>query len=65
VTYPDLNIFLGGTTLPDFRGAFLRGNDNGRGFDTGRVLNTYQADDIKTHLHYISLGTSLSADHTH
>ncbi len=41
MTYPDLNTFLGGTTLPDFRGCHLRGNDNGRGFDTGRVLKSY------------------------
>lgn len=34
----------GSTTfnLPDFRGEFLRGYDNGRGVDTGRGIGTYQ-----------------------
>ncbi len=30
--------------LPDFRGVFLRGQDAGKGYDTSRVLGTYQSD---------------------
>lgn len=35
----------GATTfnVPDLRGEFIRGFDDGRGIDTGRVLGTYQA----------------------
>ena len=28
--------------LPDYRGVFLRGNDNGRGYDAGRALGSFQ-----------------------
>lgn len=44
-TFPSLVTFLGGTTsatLPDLRGEFLRGWDNGRGVDTGRAIRTAQ-----------------------
>lgn len=41
----------GSTTfnLPDLRGEFLRGVDDGRGVDIGRGLGSYQADEIKSH----------------
>lgn len=38
-----------GTTtfqIPDFRGVFLRGLDNGRGFDSGRTITEYQEDGV-------------------
>jgi len=38
-------------TLPDLRGEFIRGWDNGRNIDTGRTLGSYQADDFKSHTH--------------
>jgi len=43
----------GSTTfnLPDLRGEFIRGWDDGRMVDPGRGLGTWQADDFKTHLH--------------
>lgn len=43
----------GSTTfqLPDFRGYFLRGADNGRGVDSGRSLNSVQSDELKSHNH--------------
>lgn len=58
-TYPELQNTLGSTTLPDLRGVFLRGLDDGRGFDTGRVLGSYQADELKSHNHsYLDVSTN-------
>ena len=37
--------------LPDHRGVFLRGFDDGRGIDSGRVLGTFQDQDIRSHVH--------------
>ncbi|MGB0661335.1 MAG: phage tail protein [Mangrovicoccus sp.] len=34
--------------VPDLRGEFIRGLDDGRGVDTGRVLGTWQAEDWKS-----------------
>jgi microcystin-dependent protein len=43
----------GSTTfnLPDFRGEFLRGLDNGRGIDIGRQFGSFQADEFRSHTH--------------
>ena len=47
--------------LPDFRGYFLRGLDDGKGIDTGRTLNnTAQIDDNKSHTH-----TATDSGHSH
>lgn len=54
VTYPQLTTYLGSTTLPDLRGVFVRGLDDGRGFDTSRVLGSYQADAYGSHNHTAS-----------
>lgn len=48
--YPLLASVIGGT-IPDMRGVFARGYDNGRGFDAGRSLGSYQADEFKSHTH--------------
>lgn len=40
--------------LPDLRGEFIRGLDNGRGIDTGRVLGSAQAQAIQAHTHSFS-----------
>lgn len=37
--------------LPDLRGEFVRGWDDGRGVDTGRGLGSAQADELKGHTH--------------
>ena len=37
--------------LPDLRGEFVRGHDDGRGVDIGRVFGTTQADALKSHWH--------------
>lgn len=43
----------GSTTfnLPDLRGEFVRGLDDGRGVDSGRALGTAQADAFASHTH--------------
>ncbi|WP_430470755.1 phage tail protein [Thalassospira lucentensis] len=37
--------------LPDLRGEFIRGFDDGRDVDSGRVFGSLQTDDIKQHAH--------------
>lgn len=46
----------GSTTfnIPDFRGEFLRGWDNGRGIDPGRGIASFQAQDLIAHIHTLS-----------
>jgi microcystin-dependent protein len=66
--YPDLAAYLGTTfntgtegagnfRLPDSRGEFLRGWDNGRGVDAGRALGSSQADALKEHRHLGGVGS--------
>jgi phage-related tail fiber protein len=45
----------GSTTfnVPDLRGEFIRGADNARGVDAGRVIGTAQADMLASHSHMI------------
>lgn len=52
----------GSTTfnLPDLRGEFVRGFDDGRGVDSGRAFGTNQSGQIGSHDHAM-LATSLSA----
>ncbi len=60
-TYAGLFAVLGGyygagngsTTfnIPDLRGLFVRGKDNGRGLDPNRLLGSYQDSDNKSHAH--------------
>lgn len=47
----------GATTfnLPDLRGEFVRGWDDGRGADAGRVFGSAQTDEIKSHQHSINM----------
>lgn len=46
----------GSTTfnIPDFRGAFLRGWDSGRGLDPSRVFASYQTDKMAGHVHTLN-----------
>jgi len=44
----------GSTTfnIPDLRGEFIRGWDNGKGTDSGRAFGSSQTDDFESHEHY-------------
>ncbi|MBL4785127.1 MAG: tail fiber protein [Cohaesibacteraceae bacterium] len=49
--YPELNTLLGSNVLPDMRGEFLRGWDDGRGVDSGRGLLGFQSGQNASHSH--------------
>jgi len=53
----------GSTTfnLPDLRGEFVRGWDDGRGVDSGRAFGSNQADEFASHNH----NTSNAGNHSH
>lgn len=55
----------GATTfnLPELRGEFVRGLDNGRGVDTGRTLGSTQAQAIQSHNHSGTTGSGGSHNH--
>lgn len=44
--------------IPDLRGEFVRGFDNGRGIDPARVFGSAQADEFLSHTHDINTGVS-------
>ena len=52
----------GSTTfnLPDLRGAFIRGHDNGRTLDNGRGFGTYQGSATRSHQHSPGAGAGTS-----
>ena len=60
-TYADLFTAIGTTfgvgdgsstfNVPDLRGEFARGWDDGRGIDSGRAFGSAQADELKSHNH--------------
>lgn len=49
--FPKLGAVFPSGILPDLRGEFIRGWDDGRGVDVGRVLNSWQDSDNKSHAH--------------
>lgn len=75
-TYADLFAAIGTTfgagdgsttfALPDLRGEFIRGWDDGRSVDTSRVFGSTQADGLKSHVHEYSVKYNLggSASYT-
>ncbi len=58
--YPDCAIVYPTGTLPDLRGEFIRGWDDGRNVDTGRALLSTQNDAFKSHGHYFDRSWALS-----
>ena len=58
--YPALEALVG-ENLPDLRGLFLRGLDNGRGIDPGRQLGSYQMDEVRGHQHGLPAAGSAAA----
>lgn len=58
----------GSTTfnVPDLRGEFIRGWDDGREVDSARGIGTFQADSTKAHTHGAgTLATDTAGNHTH
>lgn len=57
----------GSTTfnLPDFRGEFLRGWDNGKGTDAARAFASSQSGANEAHTHSVSGNTATDGSHTH
>lgn len=53
----------GSTTfdLPELRAEFIRGWDNGRGIDSGRVFGSAQADEFKSHTHTVAGGVNAAS----
>jgi phage-related tail fiber protein len=50
--------------LPDLRGEFIRGFDDGRGVDPGRVLGSYQHNALGSHNHTATSDTQGGHNHT-
>ncbi|MDX8737363.1 phage tail protein [Salmonella enterica] len=62
--YPELAKAYPTNKLPDLRGEFIRGWDDGRGVDNGRGLLTFQDGAIVSHNHYWGIWTSRTNDQT-
>ena len=48
--------------LPDLRGEFIRGWDDGRGVDTGRVFGSAQAHALQSHQHGLAMAADWAGD---
>ncbi|MEN5279020.1 phage tail protein [Brucella sp. TWI432] len=57
----------GSTTfaLPDYRGVFIRGWDDGRGVDGGRAFASWQDNQNQSHSHSVSGTTASGGNHRH
>ncbi|EFN9280899.1 tail fiber protein [Escherichia coli] len=56
--YPELAKVYPALKLPDLRGEFIRGWDDGRGVDSGRVVLTGQSQSVQQHNHDLSMAYS-------
>ena len=54
--------FLNTFNLPDLRGEFLRGWDDGRGVDTGRGFGSAQAHALQSHQHGLAMAADAAGD---
>jgi len=73
-TYADLFAVIGTTfgagdgsttfNLPDLRGEFIRGWDNGRGVDASRAFGSSQSDQNKSHTHTATIDSAGAHTHT-
>ena len=59
--YPKLALVYPSLLLPDLRGEFIRGWDDGRGIDAGRALLSAQSDLFKAHHHNFSFFSGYAA----
>ena len=56
--YPKLAQAYPSLKLPDLRGEFIRGWDDGRGVDSGRVVLTGQSQSVQQHTHDLAMAYS-------
>ena len=54
--------FLNTFNLPDLRGEFIRGWDDGRGVDAGRVFGSAQAHALQSHQHGLAMAADWAGD---
>ncbi|HCP1768223.1 TPA: tail fiber protein [Escherichia coli] len=62
--YPELAKAYPTNTLPDLRGEFIRGWDDGRGVDAGRALLSLQDDSFEAHRHESFFYAGISRNET-
>ena len=54
-----------GSSVPDLRGEFVRGWDDGKGTDSGRSIRSAQIESFKEHTHTPGVSQTTTGDHNH